>query len=114
MVNIDDNASTYTLFWGEYEKLHNDYLLLKRRADQSGETLAQNADTVELIMLQDGLEELLERSSKLPVAARQYLQDATTSLLHTVTSVICDTYLFAADNAADFESYAIQDDLEVS
>ena len=114
MVNIDDNASTYTLFWGEYEKLHNDYLLLKRRADQSGETLAQNADTVELIMLQDGLEELLERSSKLPVAARQHLQDVTTSLLHTVTSVIFDTYLFAADNAADFESYAIQDDLEVS
>lgn len=114
MVDIDDNASTYTLFWGEYEKLHNDYLLLKRRADQSGETLAQNADTVELIMLQDDLEGLLEKTSKLPVSARQYLQDVTTSLLHTVTSVICDTYLFAADNAAGFESYAIQDDLEVS
>ena len=113
MVNIDDNASTYTLCWDEYENIHNEYLRLKRQADESGETLAQNADPVELIMLQDDLEGLLEKTSKLPVSARRYLQDATTSLLHTVTSVICDTYLFAADNAADFESYAILDDLEV-
>ena len=109
-----DNASTsYVSCWGKYEHFRKEYLRLVDQARKAGETLAQNADTVELIMIQDGLEGLLEESSVLSVAARQHLQSATTSLLYAVTSAICDAYLFAADNAADFESYAIQDDLEV-
>ena len=108
------NASTsYISCWDKYECLRKRYLHLVNQARKAGETLAQNADTNELIKIQDGLEGLLEESSVLSVAARQHLQSAATSLLYTVTSAICDAYMFATDNAADFELYAIQDDLEV-
>ena len=108
-----NTGTSYISCWDKYERFRKDYLRLVDQARKAGETLAQNADTTELIKIQDGLEGLLEESSVLSVAARQHLQSATNSLLYAVTSAICDAYLFAADNAADFDLYAIQDDLEV-
>lgn len=108
------NARTsYVSCWDKYEFSRKEYLKLVDQARKSGETLAQNAEIAELVKLKDNLEGLLEESSVLSVTARQYIQEATIALLHRVNTVLCDAYLFATDDAADFELYAIQDDLEV-
>lgn len=103
------NACTYKSCWDEFEAIRFQYLELRAEATKAGETLAQFASVDTLAMIQDRLETLLEESSSLQVSAREHLQSATTSLLYSVTSTLCDAYMFRADPAADFDLYAMQE-----
>ncbi|MBQ3452614.1 hypothetical protein IJG28_00195 [Candidatus Saccharibacteria bacterium] len=103
------NACTYKSCWDEFESIRFEYLELRAEATKAGETLAQFASIDTLELIQDRLETLLEESGTLQVTAREHLQSAATSLLHSITTVLCDAYMFRADSAADFDLYAMQE-----
>lgn len=108
----DRTLSSYKECWAEYEDIRKGYISLRNEAAKNGNTLAQEAGVKNLLELQDGLEDLLEKTSiSLSLAARKELQSAAVALLYLVTSALCDAYLFSADPAADFGIYTCQDEI---